>query len=263
MSSQEWSGLIIAGMFITGFAIERWLARRRRAAGLGRRDYVLALSGIGGQALSSRVNGLLFGALLVWLLPGGAGSLREAPFWPAFFLIWISEEFCFYWVHRWAHTKRWLWKLHRTHHSAGQLGILVTFRYNVFWPLLQPQGWFAAIAVYLGLLHVYLPFVLMTYTIGVLTHVPWRWDLALHRQRWLRPFMWLLERVITLPDTHHAHHGLGRHGRIRGNYATSLLLWDVIFGTAYFPHARQERFGLGQKQFDWKEEAFWPLVRRP
>jgi len=260
VTQQQWATVFVAILFLIALGIERWQARKQPEAP-NWRDYLLSAGGMLGQVLANRVHGVLFGVLLLWAFPAHANLFKGAPFWPAFLLLWASEEFCFYWVHRFAHEKQWLWKLHRTHHSAKQLGMLVTFRYNVFWPILQPQGWFAALAIYLGLTHVYLPFVAMTFIIGILTHVQWRWDLALFNIRWLRPLMWAIERVITLPDTHHAHHGLGRYGRIKNNYATSLILWDVIFGTAYFPHARQERFGLGNKKLDTKEELLWPLVR--
>ncbi|MBB3047365.1 sterol desaturase/sphingolipid hydroxylase (fatty acid hydroxylase superfamily) [Litorivivens lipolytica] len=260
MTTQQWALTAVAGLFVLGFVIElinsRKLPERPTA-----RDYLLSIGGLTGQAISSRVVGALFGFLLVWMIPQHAGSLEDAPFWPAFLLLWVSEEFCFYWVHRFAHTNKHFWKLHRTHHSAKQLGMPVLFRYNIFWPMLQPQGWFAVIAIYLGLEHVYLPFIIMTFGIGLLTHVQWRWDLKLHQIPSLRPFMWVLERVITLPDTHHAHHGLGKNGRIKSNYATSLILWDVIFGTAYFPHGKQERFGLGPRKLNTLEELAWPVFR--
>ena len=63
------------------------------------------------------------------------------------------------------------------------------------------------------------------------------------------------EKIITLPDTHHAHHGLGKYANARGNYAVTVFLFDVLLGTAKIPRARQERFGL-PGQFDWREELF-------
>jgi len=65
---------------------------------------------------------------------------------------------------------------------------------------------------------------------------------------------------VTVPDTHHAHHGLGRHANLRGNYAVTLFFLDMLYGTTKIPRARQERFGLPGR-FDGREELFWPVVR--
>ena len=70
-----------------------------------------------------------------------------------------------------------------------------------------------------------------------------------------------VEKLVTLPDTHHAHHGMGRRAHMRGNYAVTLFLFDTLLGTARIPRARQERFGLPGR-FDWREEMLWPVIRR-
>jgi sterol desaturase/sphingolipid hydroxylase (fatty acid hydroxylase superfamily) len=225
------------------------------------RGGLFALCGVAAHAVvAAPVIGLVLGLLFQHVFPGSAEALVGAPFWLAFPLYFVTEEFGHYWVHRWSHEKRWMWKLHRTHHSAEHLNTLVLYRYNIFWTLLLPQSWFGAAAVHLGLYQVFIVSTLITFTVNALTHTAYRWDLALRRLPGVEPLFRVIEKVITLPDTHHAHHGLGRHAHVRGNYAVTLFAFDVLLGTARIPHERQERFGLPGR-FDWKEELLWPVFR--
>ena len=201
------------------------------------------------------------GFLLSRFFPGSAGRFAGTSFLMVFPVWFVTEEICHYWLHRWSHEWRWLWKLHRTHHSAPRLNVGVIFRYNLFWTLLLPQSWFGAAALYLGLTKVFIVSTLITFVVNLLTHTSYRWDLALRRIPAMNSVFNVLEKVITLPDTHHAHHGMGRHAHMRGNYAVTIFLFDIILGTARIPRTAQERFGLPGR-FDWKEELFWPVMRR-
>jgi sterol desaturase/sphingolipid hydroxylase (fatty acid hydroxylase superfamily) len=226
------------------------------------KDRLYALTGLLFQTLiTPPFVALAVGFLMVRLLPNSANRLIDTPFWLIFPVWFVAEEFAHYWLHRWSHEWRWLWKLHRTHHSAPQLNVGVIFRYNVFWTFMIPQTWFGAVAVYLGLTKVLAVSALITFTVNLLTHTAYRWDLALRKLPGMTPVFNVLEKIITLPDTHHAHHGMGRRAHMRGNYAVTIFLFDTLLGTARIPRAPQERFGLPGR-FDWKEEMLWPVFRR-
>lgn len=226
------------------------------------KDRFYALTGLIFQTLiTPPIVGVTVGFLLVHFAPGNANHLGDTPFWVIFPLWFVAEEFGHYWLHRWAHEWRWLWKLHRTHHSAPKLNVTVIFRYNVFWTFLLPQTWFGAVAVYMGLIEVLAVSSLITFIVNLMTHTAYRWDLAVRKLPGMNPVFVVLEKVITLPDTHHAHHGLGRSAHMKGNYAVTIFLFDVLLGTARIPRAPQEKFGLAGR-FDWKEELLWPVMRR-
>jgi sterol desaturase/sphingolipid hydroxylase (fatty acid hydroxylase superfamily) len=91
------------------------------------------------------------------------------------------------------------------------------------------------------------------------------WDAKLYRVRALRPLMWLLERTISTPSTHSAHHGLAAADGVthyKGNYGNLMFLWDVLFGTAKITRRRPQRFGIENlAPVSWQHELFWPLVR--
>ncbi len=226
------------------------------------KDRLFALTGLTFQTLiTPPFVGLAVGFLMTKLLPGHANRLADVSFWIIFPIWFVTEELLHYWLHRWAHEWRWLWKLHRTHHSAPQLNVGVIFRYNVFWTFMIPQTWFGSLAVYLGLTRVLAVSALITFIVNLMTHTAYRWDLALRRMPGMNPVFNVLEKIITLPDTHHAHHGMGKRAHMRGNYAVTIFLFDVLLGTARIPRAAQERFGLPSR-FDWREELFWPVMRR-
>jgi len=227
------------------------------------RDWLFALTGLSFQTLvTPPLVAVAVGFLFNSFFPHSTNRFASAPFWAVFPFWFVAEEMGHYWLHRWSHEWRWLWKLHRTHHSAERLNVGVIFRYNVFWTFLIPQTWFGAVAVHLGLLDVFAASTLITFIVNILTHTAYRWDLWLRRLPGMNPFFNVLEKVVTLPDTHHAHHGMGRKAHMRGNYAVTIFLFDTLFGTSRIPRARQERFGLPGR-FDWKEELAWPVLRRP
>jgi hypothetical protein len=48
-----------------------------------------------------------------------------------------------------------------------------------------------------------------------------------------------------------------------GNFAPTLLLFDVLLGTFHAPHAHQDRIGVDDgREVHWSEQLYWPIVRR-
>lgn len=262
---QQFTGLFVLVVFILAFGIEAISGRifnSRRPM----RDFLFTLAGMMSHVVfSGALIATAAAATASWLWPHSAGALKGVAFLPAFLLIFIVEEFLHYIIHRYAHEWRWLWKIHRTHHSGLNLNIGVIYRYNVFWVLLLPQTWIGAFAIYLGQGWAYACAVLITYCVNVATHSSFRWDLwLLQRFPVIQPFWRVFEKVITTPDAHHAHHAYGKNGHTNGNYAVTLFIFDVLFGSAKLPRSRQQNYGLPiSERLHWAEELFWPLVKKP
>ncbi|MCX2980226.1 sterol desaturase family protein [Halieaceae bacterium IMCC14734] len=258
-------GIIAAG-YLTAISAEL-IAGRIQHSQRPRRDMLFNLAAILTQPILTSVVVASAGAWLARsLFPTGADRLIELPFWPGFLAIFLLNEFCHYWVHRAAHEWRWMWKLHRTHHSGMDMNASLIYRYNLFWPMIVPQTWVGAIVMYFGLYQEFLAAAAITYLVNVGTHLSFRWDLQL-RQRFpaTEPAWRIIEKIITLPDTHQAHHAWGsKQAHPNGNYAVTLFFYDVLFGTAKWPRARQENFGLPiSPRLHWAEELLWPIVRKP
>lgn len=263
---QTFLGIFVFVSFLLAFGIEWFSGRIKRGPRPGR-DLLFTLTGLMSQGIiSGAMIGTLAGYIVVQFWGGDmAGSLSHIAFWKAFLVIFITEELLHYWIHRYAHEWRWLWKIHRTHHSAQQLNVGVVYRYNIFWVMMLPQSWIGAFAVYLGQTEAFAAAILTTFITNLLTHSNFRWDLWLRRKMpWTESLWWVLERVITLPDTHHAHHAYGKNSHPNGNYAVTLFLFDRLFGTAKIPNSEQEKYGLPiSPRLHWAEELMWPLVRKP
>ena len=65
--------------------------------------------------------------------------------------------------------------------------------------------------------------------------------------KWLHPLAWVLERTISTPATHWAHHALTNDdgiGHYKGNFGNLLFVWDMLFGTAKITRRYPANVGL-------------------
>ena len=203
-----------------------------------------------------------------WLAPGYQGALADWPWWAMVGLLLVLDDMTQYWWHRASHTSL-LWPLHRAHHSAEYMSIRVTFRNNFFYYLMMPGLWFAGILLFLGLDGLtYALYGVVKLTVIVGAHCAWRWDEPLLRRPALRPLMWVLERTISTPATHWAHHAITNEdgvGHYKGNFGNLLFVWDILFGSAKITRQYPPKVGLiddqlfGQEQ--WQHQMFYPLLQ--
>ena len=206
-------------------------------------------------------------AALLW--PEGADVLESWPFLAVFALFLVFDDMTQYWWHRTAHAVPWLYKLHRPHHEAGYMSVRLVWRNNVFYYLLMPGLWFSGALVFLGGGWVYAVYIVIKMAVIFGAHSDVRWDAPLYRlsarARWLRPLVWVIERTISTPATHSAHHGKHAHDGVthyKGNYGNLLFFWDVLFGTAKITRRYPEAFGVENlPDTTAAEQMFWPVVR--
>lgn len=195
------------------------------------------------------------------LIPETAGMWSAWPAWLMWAAFFVGDDLSQYLWHRLSHTS-WLYPLHRAHHSAGYMSVRIVYRNNLVYYAMMPGLWVSGVLVYWGLGPVYVLYLVakMAVVIGAHSSVPW--DAPLRRYRLTRPLIWVLERLISTPSTHSAHHGLHESDGIthyRGNYGNFLFLWDVLFGTAHVTGERPSAFGIeGLKPVGWFRELLWP-----
>ena len=214
-------------------------------------------------------SGVLFvsTALAGELIPAQRDALAHWPWWAMVITLLFADDLTQYLWHRLSHTSL-LWPLHRVHHSAPYMSVRVVYRNNALFYAFMPGLWLGGLLTYLGFGWVYTGYLAVKLLVIVGAHSSCRWDEALYRRPALQPLMWVLERLISTPATHYAHHALSQDdgvGHYAGNYGNLLFLWDVIFGTARITRRYPPAFGLADDRANgperWAVQLFYPFLR--
>ncbi len=259
--------IIILSIFLTFIVLEILFTRFFNKPGQVKGDGTVEIFSTGALLLLTQPFTLAGGAFLANLIaPDAAGTLAALPLIAQVGLLLVFDDMMQYWWHRTTHNVKWLYNLHRAHHNAEYLSIRVVYRNNVFYYLLMPSLWFSGALIYLGLGYVYAFYLVVKMTVIYGAHSDIRWDEPLYRIKWLSPVMWLVERVISTPATHSAHHGKHADDGVtnyKGNYGNLLFFWDVLFGTAHITRRYPEKMGVENLEpMSAGEQLLWPVVRR-
>ena len=203
--------------------------------------------------------------VLPHVFPNGKDAFAWVPFWWGFFIIAVGDDLTQYWYHRMHHQFPWLWRFHRTHHSAPYMGMAMSGRQNFLYTIFFSQIYFTTAMVYLGLGYEVLFVTGIKALIVTGAHSSIKWDKPFYTKKWLKPIGWVMERVISTPATHHAHHadttddGVGYY---KGNFGNMFFIWDIIFGTAFISRKYPKSYGIGfYKQEEWYAQFLWPIFK--
>lgn len=255
---------IIAGFIGMELVTRRYQATVTATADDTKLELFMFLSLI---AIGQSLTVLSTDALGTWLAPEYRNALADLPWWGMVAILLVGDDLTQYLWHRASHSAL-LWPLHRAHHTARYMSIRVTYRNNFFYYLMMPGLWIAGALTYLGFGPVYAAYGVVKLLVIMGAHSAWRWDEPLYRIRALRPLMWLVERTISTPATHWAHHALTNSdgiGHYQGNFGNLLFVWDLLFGTAHITRRYPARVGLqddllhGQER--WYHQMFYPLLQ--
>jgi len=253
---------LILGFAVMEFATRRYQATVNATANDTKLELLMFVSLV---AVAQPVALLGSNALCSWLMPQMSGALVDWPWWAMTLAFLFADDMTQYWWHRVSHTPL-LWPLHRAHHSAKYMSIRITYRNNFFYYMMMPGLWLGGVLVFLGMGKVYFAYLMVKIGVILGAHCAWRWDEPLYRIRALRPVMWVVERTISTPATHWAHHALTNAdgiGHYKGNFGNLLFLWDVIFGTAHITRKYPGAVGLQDDMLfgdeHWADQMFYPL----
>lgn len=257
--------LVILGIFFSFGLIEFFRTDLFHKKGQTGRDGIFEVASILALILVTQPFALFMGGLVAALVaPNAAGALAGLPFIAGFALFLIFDDLTQYWWHRASHSIPWLYKLHRPHHDAAYMSIRVVYRNNIFYYALMPGLWLSGALVYLGLGWVYAVYIVVKMAVIYGAHSDVRWDRPLYANKFTAPLMWVVERVISTPATHHAHHGKHKSDGVthyKGNYGNLLFFWDVLFGTALITRRYPTEFGVENlPETSLGEQLVWPLL---
>jgi sterol desaturase/sphingolipid hydroxylase (fatty acid hydroxylase superfamily) len=193
--------------------------------------------------------------------------LSGLPWYAMFALFLVFDDMLQYWWHRLSHSPL-LWPLHRAHHTAHYMSARMIYRNNFFYYLGMPAIWMSGVLIYLGGANVYLVYIVIKIAVITGAHSAWRWDEALYKIPVLKPVMWFLQRTISTPTTHWAHHAITNDdgiGNYKGNFGNLLFFWDILYGSAHITQQYPAKVGLqddvlfGKEK--WYVELFYPIFR--
>ena len=180
-------------------------------------------------------------------------------------IIAVADDLTQYWYHRLHHQIPWLWRFHRTHHSASYMGMAMANRQNLIYTIFFSQVYLTTALVYLGL---GVPAIIVGVIKGAITtlaHSSIPWDKPFYKYKVLHPIAWVLERTISTPATHHAHHASSTDdgiGYYKGNFGNMFFLWDIIFGTALITRQYPKAYGISHYRGDqWYAQLLWPIFK--
>lgn len=222
--------ILLSPIFFLFIAFE-WYQSARQNTGIYRwRDslanFVTAAMHQAGDALSL----ILLMPLFYWL---AQFALFNLPFnLLNLLLLFLLQDFLYYWFHRASHRVRWLWASHVAHHSSRLMNFSTAFRQSLTYPLsgmclfwlplvllgFDPKLVLAVVAINLG------------FQFFVHTRAGKHWG--------------ALGYVLNTPAWHRVHHACNDM-YIDKNFAGVLVIWDRMFGTFEAEHDHTPcRFGI-------------------
>ncbi|MBT8389812.1 MAG: sterol desaturase family protein [Altererythrobacter sp.] len=258
------STIAVLGIFL-GFAVLELWRTRLFAKGEQTRDDGIVEGISMTMLLAVTQPGIVFlsAAIMSVAAPGLEGALADINIFAAIALFLVLEDMTQYWWHRASHTFPWLYNLHRAHHNAKYMSVRLVYRNNIIYYMLMPGLWTAGALLYMGLGWVYAGYLVVKMAVIIGAHSDVAWDKPLYQIKWLSPVMWVVERTISTPSTHHAHHG--RHAddpavNYKGNYGNLLFFWDVLFGTAKITRSYPESYGVENlAPATLGQQLLWPI----
>src|ERR1700737_1560170 len=170
---------------------------------------------------------------LIAFYDNGHGPLSHLPLWLQALIFLVASDFMLYWFHRMYHGGEF-WKYHAIHHSSEDLDWISAARFHPVNLLL------GTVAVDVALLMAGISPNIMIW-VGPFTtfhsafvHANLNWTLG--------PFKY----VIATPVFHRWHHTSREEGG-NSNFAGTLPVWDILFGTFRMPQgALPDNYGLDE-----------------
>jgi lathosterol oxidase len=163
-------------------------------------------------------------------------------------LIYALTDLAQYWVHRAFHRVPLLWRFHKVHHSVEHMDWLAGSRLHIV-DVLVTRSLSLVPMVLLGFssqaVNLYLPILALQ---SVFIHCNLQFEFR------------ALQKITATPKFHHWHHTRGPQHLDR-NFAVSLPLWDLLFGTYHSPPGEWPRdYGLLRERIP---EGYWAHLLAP
>lgn len=205
-------------VFISTILIEIVLLRRAAYAdkvGYASKDTAASLAMGFGFLLISSVAKLAIVPVYLFLHSFRLFDIPDG--WTTWAVLFLLQDFCFYWAHRTHHSVRFMWAAHVNHHSSQHYNLSTALR----------QSW----TEHLTALPFYIPLVLLGFDplmlfIVELLNLFYQYGVHTEAVNKLGWFEW----VFSTPSHHRVHHG-SNPKYIDKNHGGILIIWDRMFGS--------------------------------
>ncbi|MBK6366465.1 MAG: sterol desaturase family protein [Polaromonas sp.] len=254
--------ILLVALFL-GFGLLEYILGRAQKFNANAGDNAQDM--IGFVLLAAITQPLIFKAVALLgdkFVPQYKGMFADMPWWGMVLCFLVFDDMLQYWWHRLSHVSV-LWPLHRAHHSAQYMSARIIYRNNYFYYLFMPAIWMSGVLIYLGMIEVYLVYIVVKLAVITGAHSAVRWDEPLYKIKALKPLMWLVQRTISTPTTHFAHHAMYNNdgiGNYKGNFGNLMFFWDVLFGTAHITQQYPAQVGLREDELFGKEKWWIDLL---
>ena len=217
---------VVLPLFVLAIVIEAWFSHWRSLGLYQGKDFLVSLSML---MLASLVDVVpKVAAFVAFFMLHEISPLRDVVGrqWWAWVLLFVLDDFVYYWFHRANHEIRLLWAGHVAHHSSQKLNFGTALR----------QGVTERVHKYLF----WLPLPLLGFVaIMIMTMI----GLNLLYQFWVhtelvRRLPKVFEQIFNTPSHHRVHHASNVR-YLDCNHAGVLIVWDRLFGT-FSPELEQE-----------------------
>ena len=251
-------GILI--FFVIAETLAGYLARTKRNPG----DWIQEVGGFFGTAITKTIIVIISIYIGNLLFPSFLNIISDWSLWLMLPFYLLIDDVMQYWYHRSAHEYEFLWKLHRPHHQAEEMGFFVSYRNAALYYVIMPNLWWVGIVVFLGGAKGVALGLILKQLVIIGSHSTLSWDKFFYNRPFLNPVITLLERIFITPSFHHAHHGKSMADKVsdpNGNFGNMFSLWDQMFGTATFTRKFPTEYGLVNDPKDkWTASYLWPLV---
>lgn len=150
-----------------------------------------------------------------------------------FLFFFIVIDFLQWLGHLILHRFEFLWQFHKIHHAQETLGFASTRHFHFGeYLILKPAFWipFALLGFKFEMYVIW--YIWIAYFLTFLSHcnIKVNWG--------------FLKYIFITPETHYWHHSRNIPGKYGVNYASSLAIWDLMFGFFYSPKDKQPVLGI-------------------
>jgi sterol desaturase/sphingolipid hydroxylase (fatty acid hydroxylase superfamily) len=162
----------------------------------------------------------------------------------------VVAEFFQYWSHRLSHEWGPLWRLHATHHSAPRLYFLNAARFHPLDIVIDTTAGLIPLVALGCPAPVQALFALFAAVFGYLQHSN------------VRVALGPLNLVFSMAELHRWHHAKDLR-EANTNYGSNLIVWDLVFGTYFWPRDRKPPEEIGIPNLAAFPQTYWAQLASP